>query len=897
MTTRSTRTAVRLAPVWALSSALLAAGLLVAAVVGARATAAPASTTTASAAASKTATTTRPSPPVLPPAPAAAPPPTPTSDAWVPPSTAQPLAPKPPSTPAGVRLPPDPACDAAGDESIPCDPLVLEHTPVVLAGAVPGRAYSGAIRAEGGRMPYRFALLQGRLPAGLVLAPDGRIAGTPTRTGASRFRVRVIDDSGDVATQVYSLRVAAPGRPGAKAAPSSGAASGPPPRLARLDPSQADPPDPVVLTARVYQLAGKTQLDALQQRIPSSDGTDGDTAAADATTAPPPAASEAASAEGAAASSPAAEPAPVPPPADLVWSDAQHKQLEAVLKPLFKVEYPTQSLFEAAVDARVCAQAWQLIVREAQRLHQQAPTQAEFDQQCPAATPAAAPSGASGPRASASSPLAAPPSSAKAGAVPWRELPAWLMPPGLRDWLVKIAARDPPLMPTQPLPWTATPSCACTAPRLEQPLYAIYPGWLAGRPQTQQLDFSLANRITYLALPLDEPQALDEIGTWDEKKTAFIRVARAHETRVDVGIYQADWRFLATEPDDAREDIVGPLTTQWPRRARELLDRPLPGLASQAKAWLPGFREVQAMGDGFTVFFDKLPDASREPALAARFADFLPRFVKGLARAMGENHKRHYAINLVMTDRQMADANGPFQVSRLFELLKAVEQPDMADGRIVETTDDYKRNSNVELRFLVLLSEPTTRSKKTLRVDIEGASGLRGGDRRIFLRSVVPLLLLPQDSLQQYRDDLVYIQDNFGGLGFWPAPLVGQQFDAQQQDSLRLVFGPGTGTRIGEPLCNLICPNRWLFRLLFELLLVACVVWWVLLQWNCEWRSRFGRWALLAGIAPLLVGAALLHCDPALEPLRQGNAQLFALVALPLGWALWALLRRREKRP
>ena len=43
--------------------------------------------------------------------------------------------------------------------------------------------------------------------------------------------------------------------------------------------------------------------------------------------------------------------------------------------------------------------------------------------------------------------------------------------------------------------------------------------------------------------------------------------------------------------------------------------------------------------------------------------------------------------------------------------------------------------------------------------------------------------------------------------------------------------------------------------------------------------------------------AALLQCDPDLEALRQGNAQLIAPIAIPLVAALWALLKRKEDRP
>lgn len=813
-------------------------------------------------------------PPVAASAAASAPAPAP-APAPVPASTPAAAAPAPPVQPAasqpGARPPSRLTCVATDADPDRCGPLTLERDPVTLPHASLGRPYARAVRAEGGLPPYEFELAQGNLPGGLMLDVNGRIVGTPDQAGSARFRVRVVDAAGDFASQAYRLTVFAPSaRPAAK--PASAAASAPAKALSQVEVRHAGPPAHAVPSARVYQLE-PAQLDALKTAIKAT---------------PEPAAAAASDAELGTEDPPAEPPAatasaPTPPaPAGLAWSDAQHTQLHALLQPVFAVEYPTQSLFEAAVEAQVCAQAWQLIVHEAQRLKQQPPNAAEFAAQCP-------------PPAQPAAPAAKAPAPA-ADAVSWRSLPSWLMPAELRPWLVEAAARDQPLLPTKPLPWAAPPSCDCAAPRLSQPLYAIYPGWFAQGPQPQEVDFSLINRATFFALPLGDDAAINEVAGWDEAQTRFIRTALAHETRMDFGVVRADWKFLATEPAAARDALVQQLTTQAPVRIHELLDTPLPGLTSKAKAWLPGFGQVQRMGDGVTVFFDRLPDAAREPLLAARFADFHTRFVKGLAQAMGQNRERHYAINLVMTDRQIADRNGPFDVGRLFELLKAVEDPDMAEGRIVETSGDYRRNSNVELRFLVLLTEPTTQSKKTLRATIEASPGLFGGDRRIFLRSVVPLLLLPQASAEQYRDDLVYVQDNFGGAGFWPVPLMGQQFNAEQQKALRNTFGPPPGIGVSDALCGIVCPNRWLFRLAFELLLTGAACW-LALQLNCEWRARYGRYALLAAIPPVLVGVALLQCDPALERLRQGNAQLIALIVIPLLAALWALLRRKEEKP
>lgn len=795
---------------------------------------------------------------------------------------------RPAASQAFARIPPRIICETINGDPDRCDPLTLERDPVSLPSATLQRDYLRLIRADGGSPPYRFDLPQGSLPTGLRLTTTGQIVGTPEQAGTSRFRVRVVDSVGDVASQTYSLRVNGPAKPATKPASAPSAASAPAAKLSQLDLSQAGPPANTVPSARVYQLEA-AQLDALKERIKSAD-TNAPPDTMPLPDAPPEPAAAAAS-------------APTPaPPEDLEWSDAQQTQLEALLQPVMRVEYPTRSLFEAAVDTQVCAQAWQLIVHEAQRLKQQPPSSSEFARICPPALATAlsalAPASAPPKSAAASAPPAAPASSPVAMTQPvaWRDLPGWLMPASLRQWLVVAAARDKPLLPVKPLPWSATASCNCAAPRLQQPLYAVYPVWQADGPQPQTIDFGLVNRISYLALPFGDDQVLHPSG-WTDTQTAFIRTARRYETRIDFGFHQSDWRFLATEPASEREAQVQRLVNQVPRQTRELLDTPLPGLEARAKAWLPGFGQVQRMGDGVTVFFDQLPDARREPELAQRFADFYPRFVQGLAKAMVENRSRQYAINLVMTDVQMADKQGAFDVAKLFALLKSVEAPEVVDNRIVETNSDYVRKNNIELRFLVLLTEPTSAHAKALRLLIGNNNALNESERRIFLRSVVPLLLLPQESLQHYRDDLIYVQDNFGGVGFWPAPLTGQQFNAQQAQALRTTFGPDPGTGVGDALCSIVCPNRWLFRLAFELLVLAGLVCWALLQWQCEWRERYGRYALLLGVPPVIVGAALVQCDPALETLRKSNASLLALLLIPLVAAAWMLLKRKEDKP
>ncbi|MGM9512975.1 hypothetical protein ACS5PK_01850 [Roseateles sp. DB2] len=789
---------------------------------------------------------------------------------------------------SSIQLPALAQCSAAPRPAcVDPDPLSLERRPESLPNGVVGVRYQRGIRAEGGQPPYVFKLAEGSLPDGLRLDPGGLLDEVPTKAGLYRFRLSVADGAGRVASQSYLLRILPVRKPEAPASGASSPSPSPAPRLSKLDLRELGKNGGRTPTAIVYQLQ-PAQLDALAPL-----------------TKPPEPADPAASAAGSEPS--ATEPAlpTPPPPLGMPWSEDQQKQLQQWLEPLMGVEYPSRHLFLAAVDALACAQTRQLVTAEAQRLKQQAPSSQELAAACPpqqAAAGASAPPGTKAAKAAAGAASAASAASTAGGGLPasashlgWRELPAWLLPQALRPWLADAAARERDLTPAQALQWTATPDCHCANARARQMIYAIAPNWLAPNPP-QGMDFSLIHRITPFALPFSQDLGVDRPESWTPAQIAFIETARRFDTRVDFGIYRRDWRFLATEPALARESLLERFSTQIPRHARELLDMPLPGWQARAKAALPGFGEVQRMGDGLTVYFDQLPDPAKDKVLAERFAEFYPRFIRGLGAALAENRSRRYAINLMLNDVQLKQA-GPFEVARLFELLKAVEDPEMADGRIVETNADYKRNSNVQLRFLVLLSEPSSDSKKQLRSTIEASPALKGGDRRIFLRSVVPVLVLPQLDTQQYQDDLVYVQDNFDGIGFWPSPLADSLIKPQQRETLRRVFVGDPGLGISDAICGFVCPNRWLLRLVFDLLILAGILTWVAFQWNCEWRAKYGRLALLAGIPPVVLGAGLLECDPVLAGIRNSNAQLLTLIAIPVIAALVALLKRKVEKP
>lgn len=88
--------------------------------------------------------------------------------------------------------------DATQDVTIlVVDPLVVTTTS--LPNATYGSTYAATLAASGGVPPYTWTVSSGGLPAGLTLAPDGTISGSPTGpAGTTVFTVRVVDaETGD----------------------------------------------------------------------------------------------------------------------------------------------------------------------------------------------------------------------------------------------------------------------------------------------------------------------------------------------------------------------------------------------------------------------------------------------------------------------------------------------------------------------------------------------------------------------------------------------------------------------------------------------------------------------------------------------------------------------------
>lgn len=87
-------------------------------------------------------------------------------------------------------------------------PIVVVTTASPLTTAEVGAAYSTTIGANGGVGPYTFAITSGSLPAGLNLASNGVISGTPTTTQVTFPNISATDSLGhQSASKAFSMTV------------------------------------------------------------------------------------------------------------------------------------------------------------------------------------------------------------------------------------------------------------------------------------------------------------------------------------------------------------------------------------------------------------------------------------------------------------------------------------------------------------------------------------------------------------------------------------------------------------------------------------------------------------------------------------------------------------------
>jgi len=772
------------------------------------------------------------------------------------------------------------------------EPLAFEKTAVTnLPAATVDVAYTYRFQATGGEPPYVFSEVGKGLPDGLVLDAYGNVLGTTAQRGRRTFTVELRDRWGQGVRQQFALNVIGPRTPSAR-------------------PTAASAPATIPVIQNVPIVATQTPLRS---------GTLIDTwrlteAVLEKIAPPPPEPAADPPTDGSAdvavqSASAVAAPAPDADGLDEL-SEPGAAQLATLLRPLLNVDYPTRALFTAALDARVCAYAAALTGKVALDTRQTAPDAGQWQQGCATAWQRPPPK--------------TPPQLAEAP-VKWQDLPATLMPPRVRTWLIEQAMESHDAATASPPPWSGT-GCNCLVAPTSGAVYGYVPNW-SDPEHAPKLDFSLYERLTGYAQPFDDDGNVTPLRP-DAAQLDFLRAIHRYGSKLDVIIYRKDWQFLLQLPDDRRRRVA----EQVAQQAIRMIDVPLSQYERRWEDRIPGLASESHMGDGITLFFDQAPMPG--DARFAAFDDFRHRLIETLITAMRKG-KRHYTLNLMFpagdlvpalrgTDvtaasmqpkpppatqdkrKPTSPASAPtpppawavWTFSRLLDYLVQAEDPLYQDGRIVSGTNGYHSRTNVTVRYIVALPEPTTFSKKILREAVETTPDLAGTNRAIVVRRIVPMVSVGSAEARQTSDDMAYFNDNFGGVALWPQPAADEATSQLVEATVRSTIL--AGERSEDAVCNLVCDGRWVLRALFGLLLGVAMVSFALFLFSCRVRA-LGRpyqlYLAVACIVPLVIGGLLLRCDPDLASADFSNRLLFAVLAVVILTLLVPLLKPRVQKP
>lgn len=474
--------------------------------------------------------------------------------------------------------------------------------------------------------------------------------------------------------------------------------------------------------------------------------------------------------------------------------------------------------------------------------------------------------------------------------------------------LRKIARKKPLYDPDKRVLWDGN-SCGCALDQFVGEVYGFYPFWHAG--EKQRIDFSALSRIGYYGITFDDRGSLQQANdgrgidasllNGDPTQNDFINVARKYRTAVDWVIQRNDWRSWGTMGQKEKEAVLARLNIGITR----LLTAKMQGGGASVLKDLPfglGERAIPTNGDGVTLFFDDYPADNISVALFNEFVEKL----KSSLRSQGAGD----TVNILM--RHSAMGKGIYDYKNLLALINASKASAPQTFRI-----RAEKGQGALPRFLVLLEEPTTATKKKLRLEIESTRDLYGSARVDVLRQIFPVTTFGANDWQQLEDDIIYYRDNFGGIGFWPLAAVpaaekppaaipdGVLPCITSKDINRCLidhYQVNPGEQTGA-VCKTVCENRLAFRLGTALCLILLLTCWGLYWWSCRWRAWMSTYyyapIIASGGATLILGLALLFCDPFFRWLSQGYLiplSMFAVIVI-MFFVYQHLLKARDEQP
>ena len=380
--------------------------------------------------------------------------------------------------------------------------------------------------------------------------------------------------------------------------------------------------------------------------------------------------------------------------------------------------------------------------------------------------------------------------------------------------------------------------CGCSR-EFSDLVYGFYPYWQATDDGPQEVDFSLLDRIGFYALSLNHKGEILNHLQWRDKWNVadFINEAHRFRVAVDLTLYATGWqKWSDTVIDDAASNVVKAVTQSFKASNPNIL-----------RTILPFVKDTSFItADGVTLFFDDYTTPNSGKIIVT--------FVTKVAELLDEA-EADVKLNIIL-GMNMSSSKKELLFKKLRDIL----------------FDNKKSKHPVDYVF-TFLQEPTENSKTILRRTIEDTFNER--DEITLLRKITPIIspIINEENAKQLENDLIYFQDNFAGVGFWPLPLNSdEQIDILKKMLTDLYQVEVESNHVGEliddyapGLCAFVCPNRWLFRIGFDLLIGMLALYALLAIWIYRLRVLYKQYSLYfiaVCLATMLVLLASLICDP-----------------------------------
>lgn len=429
----------------------------------------------------------------------------------------------------------------------------------------------------------------------------------------------------------------------------------------------------------------------------------------------------------------------------------------------------------------------------------------------------------------------------------------------------QAAQKRHPLDELDTIQWKSA-ECGCVQD-FKHVVYGFYPSWLVG-DAAPAIDFSALSRIGYFALLMEPSGRLQEHSLWkkEQHRASFVKLAHRYRARADLVICHPDWPTWYRTVTDHQQTMIETVT----------------GLVTTAP-----------MCDGVTLYFKRYPENDT-------YSKALAAFLRKLNKVLKDSHPDIY-LNLMLP--AVTKENPPAAKKEYENTVRRFFTNLLSDQHTKATADAL----DLVRLILVFVEEPTTYAKKQMRYIIE--KSFKGEQRKAVLRKIVPILNPPanfkdQSKNQQFEDDLIYFEDNFHGVGFWPLPTGEDKTVKEITEQINKAFLKPENQSFFQQLiygrtqwfCSLICPNRVPIRWILAAGLVFLLGWGVGSFWICKLRVWYKKlfWYLLGLI---LIASALLiilmTCDPDLA--RRSTEIFIVLLLVLIGSAICRQINKMKK--